>query len=162
MISNLVVAPVDLFRVKAALGSGEEKFCAAILKTLPKDAPELKAWTRAVCLLLLGAEGEALSARDPFDDRELTDPDPDQAAALRFILLAMAVAPAVLVQRNELRLIRRPLFGWNPPVGGRSWGALSRTELPRLFTTKPDLEKIISDPPGRGLDLVSWFSSEGP
>src|SRR5258706_16325787 len=93
MSLKLVAAPVDLLRVKAALGSGEEKLCAAILKTLPKDAPELKAYTRAVCLLLLGAEGEALSARDPFDDQDLTDPDPDQAAALRFILIGMAAAP---------------------------------------------------------------------
>ena len=161
MISNLVVAPVDLLRVKSALGSGEEKLCAAILKTLPKDAPELKAWTRAVCLLLLGAEGEALSARDPFDDQELSDPDPDLAAALRFILMGMAATPAVPVQRGEPRLWRRPLFGWNPPIGGRSWGALSRGEVSALAADS-DLGRILQKIKGSRLDLVGWFSPEGP
>lgn len=150
MSSKLVAAPIDLQRVREALGSGEEKLCAAVLKTLPKDAPELKAWTRAVCLLFLGAEGEALSGRDPFTDQKPIDPDPDQAAALRFILMGMAAGPALPVSNPDPRLLRRPLFGWNPPARGKGWGALSRGEA----KTDPDLERILQGAPG--LDLVSW------
>ena len=155
MILNMVVAPIDLLRVKAALGSGDEKLCAAILKTLPKDAPELKAWTRTICLLLLGAEGEELSSRDPFGDQEVTEPGPDQAAALRAILAGMAGAPAGPMARPDARLIRRPLFGWRPPEGARGWGALSRGEAARRAETDSDIERILRDAPG--LDLVSWF-----
>lgn len=162
MVSTLVVAPVDLLRVKAALGSGEEKLCAAVLKTLPKDAPELKAWTRAVCLLFLGAEGEALSARDPFDDQNLSDPDPDQAAALRFIILGMTAGAPMPVARPDPRLIRRPLFGWKPPEGARGWGALSRSEAAAVAKTDPELGRILRDPPGRGLDLAGWTIPAGP
>lgn len=60
---------VDLARFRAMLGSGEEKFCAKVLRSVPPLAERLdlvKEWKRAVTSLVLGEAGEALAAREPF------------------------------------------------------------------------------------------------
>ena len=60
---------VDLAQLRAMLGSGEEKFCAKVLRSVPPLAERLnlvKEWKRAVTSLVLGEAGEALAARDPF------------------------------------------------------------------------------------------------
>jgi hypothetical protein len=157
-------APVDLLRVKAALGSGEERLCAAILKTVPGSGEGTREWKRAVCLLLLGREGERLSERDPFTEHGVVLADWAQTLALRSILQGMAASPAAPLRGVAIdpRLLRRPLFGLSSPDEFLQWGALGRAELAGAAGTDSELVRLLREAGARGLDLVSWSTRADP
>src|SRR4029078_6040841 len=118
----LRVYAVDLERFRAMLGSGEEAFCAKVLRGIPDAAerrglaknPELvKEWKRAVTGLVLGAAGEAISSRLPFEKVDRAGP----ALSLAFASLLEGFSPegleGTLPITGSLRpeLLQRPLFG---------------------------------------------------
>lgn len=130
---------VDLDRFRAMLGSGEERFCAAVLKRVPPAAEKrglVKEWKRAVTGLVLGVEGERLSSRSPFERSDPTRADP--ALSLAFASLVEGFAPEGL--RRSLaagpqipgELLARPLFGMEPDGVLVRWGGLNADEVKPL------------------------------
>jgi len=121
------------------LGSGEERFCAAVLKRVPPAAEArglVKEWKRAVTGLVLGAEGERLSSRTPFEQGNLTKADP--ALSLAFASLVEGFAPGGLRSTVPVgpqtagNLLARPLFGLEPDGLLVRWGGLSVDEVKPL------------------------------
>lgn len=142
---------IDLPKFRALLGSGEEAFCAKVLRTIPQaaarlavDADLLKEWKRGVTGLVLGDAGEALSNRQPFEETDRTVAGPGLSLAFASLLAAFAQEepggplPPGLALREDLR--QRPLFGLDSDGSRVRWGALDRRELEGFAS---------------GLDLVS-------
>src|SRR5436190_11131040 len=103
------VLAVDLVQFRAMLGSGEEKFCAKILRTIPPLAERsnlVKEWKRAVTSLVLGEAGEALAAREPFA-AAVAKADPGLSLAFASLLEGFAASGG----RADGTLTDRPLFG---------------------------------------------------
>ncbi len=151
------VLAVDLNRFRLMLGSGEEAFCARVLRGIPEEAerrglaknPErVQEWKRAVTGLVLGAPGEALSAKDPFDQSTVTKAGPGLSLAFASILEGYAEAGlggALSVEIPAL-LRRRPLFGLEADGDLVRWGALGKD------ATTPHL--LIASILAKGLDAV--------
>jgi len=145
------------------LGSGEEAFCARVLRTIPDAAerrglarnPDLvKDWKRSVSGLVLGAAGEALAANEAFDRSPVAKAGPGQALAFASILEGFAEAGLGGVLPGEVpgELRRRPLFGLDSGVDLVRWGALRRNDP----SPGPALLLAIL---GRGLDAVGLSGS---
>jgi hypothetical protein len=139
MTSVLRIHAVDLDQFRSMLGSGEERFCAAVLKRVPPAAEKfdlVKEWKRAVTGLVLGAEGERLSSRGPFEIRDLRKTD--RAMSLAFASLVEGIAPEGLRSRVPVGpqvadgLVARPLFGLEPDGALVRWGGLSADEVKPL------------------------------
>jgi hypothetical protein len=99
MSSFLVFRSIDLARVKSALGSGEEKLCAKILKSIPEEAEgrgmkdgddDVKEWKRGVAALLLGELGETMSEREPFGAAKIVKSGRGLSLAFTSVLQALA------------------------------------------------------------------------
>jgi hypothetical protein len=138
----LRVYAVDLVGFRSMLGSGEEAFCAKVLRGIPEAAerrglakdPELvKEWKRSVTGLVLGLPGEALSGRLPFEKTDLTLAGPGLALAFASVLEGYAReglgGPLPLTPQVAEELVHRPLFGLDSDRTHVSWGAMSRHEL---------------------------------
>jgi len=85
---------LDLVAFRAMLGSGEEKFCAKVLRSVPPLAERLnlvKEWKRAVTSLVLGEAGEALAAREPFA-AVVAKADPGTSLAVASLLEGFAAS----------------------------------------------------------------------
>lgn len=158
----LRIHAVDLTGFRAMLGSGEEAFCAKVLRGIPGDAerrglggnPDLvKAWKRAVTGLVLGAQGEALSARLPFERTDLTLAAPGLALAFASVLEGHAReglgGTVPLTPGVAQDLVHRPLFGLAGDGTHARWGALARDELKGLRA-----HPLILPIQGADLDLV--------
>ncbi len=146
------VLAVDLDRFRSMLGSGEEAFCAKVLRGIPEEAaknPELlREWKRAVTVLVLGLPGEALSAKDPFDAGSVTKAGPGLSLAFASLLEGYAEAGLGGVLTGEIpeQLRRRPLFGLEADGDLVRWGALGKD------ATTPD--PLIASIPAKGFDAV--------
>jgi hypothetical protein len=163
MGSILRVHALDLAALRSLLGSGEEAFCAKVLRTIPEaaqrrglaaEAELMKDWKRAVTGLVLGGPGEALSGREPFGEAVGTKAGPGLSLAFSSIVEAFAreglggsleVSGAV----SEV-LVDRPLFGLEPDGTLVRWGALGRDEFRGLAP-----HSLIDAIQARGMDLVS-------
>jgi hypothetical protein len=159
----LRVYAVDLERFRSMLGSGEEAFCAKVLRAIPNAAerrglaksPDLvKDWKRSVSGLVLGASGEALAANEPFDRSSVAKAGPGLALAFASILEGFAEAGLGGVLSGEVpgELRRRPLFGLDSDVDLVRWGALRRNDP----APSPALLLAIQ---GKGLDAVGLSGS---
>ncbi len=157
MGSELRVYAVDLNRFRLMLGSGEEAFCAKVLRGIPEEAgrrglaknPELlKEWKRAVTGLVLGLPGEALSAKDPFDQRSVTKAGPGLSLGFASILEGFSEAGlgGVLTGQIPAELRQRPLFGLEADGDLVRWGALRKAAT----TPHPPIASILA----KGLDAV--------
>jgi hypothetical protein len=144
------------------LGSGEEAFCARVLRTIPEAAGRrglagradlVKEWKRGVTGLVLGEPGELLSAHEPFGEAELTRAGPGLSLAFASVLEAFAEeglgGSLPITDRLPGKLVLRPLFGLEPDGTLVRWGALRREEL-QILAAQP-LFAPIRD---RGLELV--------
>jgi hypothetical protein len=153
---------IDLERFRALLGSGEEAFCAKVLRTIPDaaarlnlagDADLVKEWKRGVTGLVLGDAGEALSSRQPFD-ATVTQASGGLSLAFASILKGFAReglgGPLPMAARLPKELVHRPLFGLESDGRRVRWGALGRSELGDLATLP-----LIAPIRAAGLDLVS-------
>lgn len=158
MESALRVYAVDLERFRAMLGSGEEAFCARVLRAIPDAAerrglaktPDLvKDWKRSVSGLVLGAAGEKLAANEPFGKASGEKAGPGLSLAFASILEGFSEAGLGGLLPGEVpgNLRRRPLFGLESDVDLVRWGALRRDEP----TPAPALVEEIR---GRGLDAI--------
>ena len=155
----LAVRAIDFAEVRAALGSGEERRCAAILKALPRDDAG-RAVGRAVTALLCGAEGQVLSDAEPFAEGAVRRLDPVLTEAFRVVLSHLARGgPVSLPSGRDLgwhRLRRRPLFGVDGP-----WGGLSREETAAFAATLTGTAPFVVEAARKGLGLLA-LSSGGP
>ena len=153
---------IDLAGFRAMLGSGEEAFCAKVLRTIPDlaarrelagDADLVKEWKRGVTSLVLGAEGEALSARQPFDPA-VTRSSGGLTLAFASILRGFAQeglgGPVLMAAGLREELVQRPLFGLESDGRRVYWGGLGREEL-KEFVSHP----VIGPIRAAGLDVVS-------
>jgi len=158
----LRVYAVDLTGLRAMLGSGEEAFCAKVLRGIPDAAerrglaknPELvKEWKRAVTGLVLGLPGEALSGRLPFEKTDLTLAGPGLSLAFASILEGYAVAGLGGAVSDEVpqALRRHPLFGLEADGDLVRWGAIGRDAK----AAPPLIAAILA----KGLDAVGLSGS---
>ena len=156
MGSVLRVHAIDLFQFRAMLGSGEERFCAKVLKSPPAAAERLgllQEWKRGVTGFVLGDAGEALAERLPFEKTDVTKAGPGQSLAFASILEGFAqedlggTLPISKNLRDELR--RRPLFGLEAEGVQVCWGWLGKTDLKDLAA-----HPLIAPIHARGLDVV--------
>jgi hypothetical protein len=149
------------------LGSGEEAFCAKVLRTIPEAAGRMgldpqadlvKDWKRGVSGLILGAPGEALSAREPLGKPERPRAGPGLSLAFASIVEGFALeglgGSLEVLAGIPPDLVERPLFGLEPEGTLVRWGALAREELQGL-ASHPLIDPIRV----RGLDLVSLSGS---
>ncbi len=152
---------IDLEGFRAMLGSGEEAFCARVLRTIPDlaarrklagDADLVKEWKRGVTGFVLGDAGEALATREPFD-KAATRVSAGLSLAFASILAGFAreglggVGTPVEVLPAEL--LQRPLFGLESDGSRVRWGALRRDAL-NPFVAHP----LIAPVGAAQLDLV--------
>lgn len=102
MGSFLVFRSIDLARVRSALGSGEEKFCARLLKSVPAeaegrgmkpDSDDVREWKRGITALLLGELGETMSGREPFGRTEVVKTGRALSLAFSSVLQALSQGP---------------------------------------------------------------------
>jgi hypothetical protein len=146
------VLAVDLNRFRLMLGSGEEAFCARVLREIPEEAaknPELlQEWKRAVTGFVLGLPGEALSAKDPFDAGSVTKADPGLSLAFASLLEGYSEAGlgGMLTGEIPAELRQRPLFGLEADGDLVRWGALGRD----ANAAQPLIAAILA----KGLDAV--------
>jgi hypothetical protein len=96
--SFLVFAAIDYPRVKGALGSGDEKFCASILRSGGPEgrdlAPDrLKEWTRGVTALVLGELGQSMSERDALSGNDVAKCGEGLALAFTSLLEHLTQGP---------------------------------------------------------------------
>jgi len=121
------------------LGSGEEKFCAQVLRRVSPAAERrglVKDWNRGVTALILGDAGEAMSQRLPFDKTVLTKAAPALSLAFASVIEAFAekdLGGSLPVSDGLLaELARRPLFGLEPDGDLVRWGGRGKAELKDL------------------------------
>jgi hypothetical protein len=163
MGSVLRVYALDLAQLRSLLGSGEEAFCAKVLRTIPEAAGRrglaaqsdlVMAWKRGVAGLVLGDAGEALSAREPFGTSDLPKAGPGLSLAFASIVEGFATEGLggclPISARLPEPLVHRPLFGLEPDGALVRWGALRREALEALAA-----DPLIAAVRDRGLDLVS-------
>jgi len=158
----LRVYAVDLVGFRSMLGSGEEAFCAKVLRRIPEDAerrglaknPELvKEWKRAVTGLVLGIPGEARAAHEPLGMGDVTRAGPGLSLAFASILEGYAepgLGGAVSEEVPEA-LRRHPLFGLEADGDLVRWGAIGRDAK----AAPPLIAAIL----GKGLDAVGLSGS---
>ncbi|MBV8878436.1 MAG: hypothetical protein JO332_00595 [Planctomycetaceae bacterium] len=160
---SLRLYALDLARFRGMLGSGEEKFCASVLRTVPAAAerrglasdPDLvKEWKRGISGLVLGDAGEALSLRLPFEKTDLTKAPPAQSLAFASLVEGFAQGglggSLPISERIREELLSRPLFGLEPDGRLVRWGGLGRDQLKDLAA-----HPLIAPIRSRGLDVVS-------
>jgi hypothetical protein len=153
---------IDLAGFRVMLGSGEEAFCAKVLRTIPDsaarrklagDADLVKEWKRGVTGLVLGEAGEKLSARMPFERTNLTQAGPGLSLAFASVLEGFGreglVGTLPLSPAFCEELVRRPLFGLEPDGSRVRWGALSRDEV-KTLPSHPAITPVSL----AGLDLI--------
>jgi hypothetical protein len=99
MSSFLVFRSIDLQRVKAALGSGDDAFCAKVLKSIPEEAEsrgmdddekDVAEWERGVRAIVLGTLGEAMSGAEPLPKKAAAQMKQPLALAYSSVLQALA------------------------------------------------------------------------
>jgi len=161
MAAILRVHAIDLFQFRAMLGSGEERFCARVLKRPPASAEKLgllPEWKRGVTGLVLGDPGEALAQRLPFEKTDLTRATPGESLAFASILEGFAQdgLGGTLPLSKNLRddLVQRPLFGLDPEGSPVRWGWLGKAELRELAA-----HPLIAPIHARSLDVVTLSGS---
>ena len=146
---------VDVWGLRKVLGSGEERFCAKVLKSVPAAAEQhnlVKEWKRGVTTLVLGEVGEQLSALEPFSRAPLTSADPALSLAFASVLEGFAQT-AVDGGEPDLGVLPGPLFGLISGGPLVRWGGLGRDHLP----VHPLLAPIVT----RKLDpVVLWTDGE--
>ncbi|HLY76156.1 MAG TPA: hypothetical protein VKU80_18800 [Planctomycetota bacterium] len=167
MGSILRVHALDLAALRSQLGSGEESFCAKVLRTIPEAAARrglaaqaelLKDWKRGVTGLVLGGPGEALSGREPFGKAVGTKAG--LGLSLAFASIVEAFAREGLGGTVEVSggipgvLVDRPLFGLEPDGTLVRWGALGRDEVQDLAP-----HPLIDTLRAPGIDLVGLSGS---
>lgn len=160
MSSPVNVVAVDLLRFRSLLGSGEEAFCAKVLRTIPGAAERLglgkqpdlvKAWSRGVTGIVLGDAGETLAEGRPLNATA------DLATSLAFASVLAGFATEGLggsIPAPPVELLRRPLFGLSSEGTQVRWGWLASVEL-REVASHPVLDGIRA----RGLDAVGLSGS---
>jgi hypothetical protein len=163
MASLLRLHAVDLEKFRAVLGSGEERFCAKVLKALPAAAEKRglrNEWKRAVTGLILGDQGAELSSRPLFGSKDLTKADP--ALSLAFASVVEGFALPGLGGTVEIapgfcdELLARPLFGLEPDGVLVRWGGLDPKEV-RSVSSHPGIAPIaMKDLAVIGLSGAAW------
>lgn len=165
MGSVLRVYAVDLVGFRSMLGSGEEAFCAKVLRGIPDDAerrglaknPDLvKEWKRAVTGLVLGLPGEARAAQEPLGKGDVTKAGPGLSLAFASILEGYAEAGLGGAVSGEVpeALRRRPLFGLEADGDLVRWGAIGRDAK----AVPPLVAAILA----KGFDAVGLSGSSWP
>jgi len=157
MPAILRVHAFDLFQFRSMLGSGEERFCAKVLKRPPAAAERLALlpeWKRGVTGFVLGDAGEALAERLPFEKTDLTKASPGESLAFASILegFSQEGLGGTLPLSKNLReeLVRRPLFGLESDGNQVRWGWMGKADLRELAA-----HPLIAPIHARGLDIVS-------
>ncbi len=156
MSPSLRLYALSLPQLRSLLGSGEEKFCAQVLRRVPPAAERrglLKDWNRGVTALVLGDAGEAMSQRLPFDQTDLSKATPALSLAFASVVEACAerdlggALPVSAGVREEL--LRRALFGLEPDGELVRWGGLGKDQLKDLAA-----HPLIAPIRARGLDVI--------
>jgi hypothetical protein len=155
---SLRLYALPLAQLRSLLGSGEEKFCAQVLRRVPAAAERrglIKDWNRGVTALVLGDAGESMSQRLPFENTNLTKATPALSLAFASVIEAFAEKdlggslPISAGLREEL--LRRPLFGLEPDGELVRWGGLGKDQL-QEFGAHP----LIGPIRARGLDVIGF------
>ena len=143
------------------LGSGEERFCAKVLRRIPPAAERLgmlKEWKRTVTGLVLGEPGEVLSARLPFEKTNPTRATPDLSLAFASLLEGFALEGfgGSLPMSSSLPpdLLHRPLFGLEADGELVRWGGLAKDQVKEVHH-----EPLFAPIWANGLDVVSLSGS---
>ncbi|MBI3855125.1 MAG: hypothetical protein HY293_05485 [Planctomycetes bacterium] len=180
MASFLELRGMDLARVRAVLGSGDEKFCAALLKDLPAEAQlrglsdgsdEVRDWKRGVTALLLGQQGQSMSEREPLGGGDVVRAGPGLSLAFSLILRRLSpgaggcriALDGAAGRRGLEALLSRPLFGLESEGGGACWGAWSRAEIASgaaLLEGQAGIRGLLSALQGNGRELVGLSEGE--
>jgi hypothetical protein len=180
----LLLHAIDFDEVRSLFGSGDEKRCALILKSVPKGG-DARALSRAVTALICGAEGQQISDAEPFGTGASRRLDPALTEAFRIVLSDLTrgrVASITYSDPDPLdrgpdaqrtpwrRLQRRPLFGVESGAEAR-WGGLSREETVAFATAlaaSPEapspgfgtgyvlLKEKVTETAREGLGLFCW------
>lgn len=148
------VLAVDLLQLRALLGSGEEKFCAKVLRAVPPAAERLgllKEWKRAVTGFVIGDAGAALSERAPFD--RATPTRADRATSLAFASILQGFAVEGLGGVFGGALPQRPLFGLEADGELVRWGGLGNDELDPFAS-----DSLIGPIRARGLGAIGLWT----
>ncbi len=161
MSKMLRIHALHLPKLRALLGSGEEAFCAKVLRRIPEPAERMglvKEWKRGVTGLILGDAGEALSARLPFETRPLTRATPALSLALASVVQGFSqegfggTVPETPTLGKDL--IRRPLFGLEPDGTVVGWGGLAKDQVKELAH-----DPLFAPIWANGLDVISLSGS---
>ncbi|HLY10449.1 MAG TPA: hypothetical protein VKW04_14195 [Planctomycetota bacterium] len=163
MGQTLRIFALHLPRFRSMFGSGEEAFCAKVLRRIPEAAQRLglrQEWTRGVTGLVLGEPGAALSERLPFETSDLTKATPGFSLAFASVVMGFATEGlgGSLPMSGTLReeLLHRPLFGLEPDGDVVRWGGLSKHQLKSLAG-----HPLIAPIWANGLDVISLSGSFG-
>ena len=143
------------------LGSGEERFCAKVLKSVPAAVDRLgllKEWRRDITGLVLGEPGERMAAHEPFlmGPHEQAGP----SLSLAFASLLIGFSNPDFGGRDSgvgdlaQVLVRCPLFALDGDGELVRWGGLRRDLLPRI---RP--HPLIAPIQAKGLDVVTLSGS---
>jgi len=143
------------------LGSGEEKFCARVLKDVPSAVERLgllKEWRREVTGLVLGEPGERLASHEPFVLGPHEQAGPGRSLAVASLLIGFS-EPGLGgwgqgVESLAQVLYRRPLFALDADGVLVRWGGLPRDLLKSI---KP--HPLLTPIQAKGLDVVTLSGS---
>ena len=147
MGSFLELRGIDLGRVKAALGSGDAVFAAAVVKTIPEEAegrgfekagPEALEWTRGVQALILGELGRAMSAREALSDADPVPAGTGLSLAYHSVLRALAHGPESSLQSGVELLFDKLLKRYVGKLGGKTLALEKRLFSRPLFGLESD------------------------
>lgn len=158
---RLRVYALSLATFRSMLGSGEERFCAKVLRREPEAARRLglrKEWNRGVTGLVLGEPGEALSTRLPFEKNDLTKAVPGLSLAFASVVEGFARegfgGPLPITEATRPDLLDRPLFGLRADGDLVCWGGLAKDQV-RELSQDPLFAPIWAN----GLDVISLSGS---
>ncbi len=157
MGSVVRVYAVDLNRLRPLLGSGEEAFCAKVLRGIPeaaqlrglaKDPDLVKEWKRTVTGLVLGAAGDARASCRPFEKSPVTRAGPGLSLAFASVLEGFSEPGlgGLLAGDVPAELRQHPLFGLEADGDLVRWGAIGRDAK----ASEPLIASILA----KGLDAV--------
>jgi hypothetical protein len=161
MGASLRVLAIDMVQFRSMLGSGEERFCAKVLKSVPPAVDRLgllKEWRRDVTGLVLGDPGERMAAFEPFLMGPYQQAGPSLSLAFASLLIGFS-EPGLGGWGSGLGdlaqvLVRRPLFALDADGELVRWGGLRR-DLLRLIGPHPLIVPIqVKD-----LDVVTLSGS---
>jgi hypothetical protein len=170
----LLLHAIDFEEARALFGSGDEKRCALILKSVPKAGGDARALSRAVTALICGAEGQVISDAEPFGTAGARRLDAALAEAFPIVLSDLARGRPASIEAPEperfwkdymqghldrlagaernpwRRLRRRPLFGVDSSRDPR-WGGLSREETAAFAAALP------ASPEAPSPEFGTWY-----